>query len=162
MQKLTNAVSEALNGKEVEIFSYQESMRKAYDGSLKMRNTILIGSVFALMIAIIGLIGFVRDESNRRSKEMAVRKIHGATVTDVLRIFTWDVLRLSLVLSVVAFICTYFVAHKWLEQFAERIALSPLYFLIGALFVIIIVTIVVVLSSNRIAKMNPVESLKKE
>lgn len=162
MQKLTSAVSEALNGKEVEIFSYQESMRVAYEGSLKMRNTILIGSVFALMIAIIGLIGFVRDESNRRSKEMAVRKINGATASDVLRIFAWDVLRLSLIMSVLACIFTYFVADKWLEQFAEKVTLSPLYFLIGALFVIIIVTIVVVLSSNRIAKMNPVESLKKE
>ena len=162
MQKITSAVLEVLNGKEVHIISWADKMRSAYDDSLKMRNTVLIGSVFALMIAIIGLIGFVRDESNRRSKEMAVRKIHGATVSDVLRIFTWDVLRLSLVLSVVACICTYFVAHKWLEQFAERIGLSPLYFLVGALFVIIIVTIVVVLSSNRIAKMNPVESLKKE
>lgn len=162
MQELTSAVSEALNGKEVEIFSYQESMRVAYEGSLKMRNTILIGSVFALMIAIIGLIGFVRDESNRRSKEMAVRKIHGATASDVLKIFAWDVLRLSLVLSVVACICTYFVAHKWLEQFAERIGLSPLYFLVGAVIVLIIVAIVVAFSSSKIAKMNPVESLKKE
>ncbi|MBQ7532267.1 MAG: FtsX-like permease family protein, partial [Bacteroidales bacterium] len=162
MQKLTSAVSDALNGKDVEIFSWKESMRKAYDGSLKMRNTVLIGSVFALLIAIIGLIGFVRDESNRRSKEMAIRKINGATASDVLRIFAWDVLRLSLIMSVLACIFTYFVADKWLEQFAEKVALSPHYFIIGAIVVIIIVTIVVVLSSNRIARMNPVNALKKE
>lgn len=160
MQKITNAVSNVLNGKEVNIISWADKMRSAYDDSLKMRSTVLIGSIFALLIAIIGLIGFVRDESNRRSKEMAVRKIHGATASDVLKIFAWDVLRLSLILSVVACVFTYFVAHNWLEQFAERIALSPLYFLIGALFVIIIVTIVVVLSSNRVAQMNPVKSLK--
>ena len=160
MQKITSAVSEALHGKEVHIISWADKMRSAYDDSLKMRNTVLIGSVFALMIAIIGLIGFVRDESNRRSKEMAIRKIHGATAADVIKIFAWDVLKLSLVLSVASCIFTYFVAHKWLEQFAERIGLSPLYFLIGALFVLLIVTLVVVLSSNRVAKMNPVKSLK--
>ncbi|MBO7459280.1 MAG: ABC transporter permease [Bacteroidales bacterium] len=160
MQKITSAVLEVLNGKEVHIISWADNMRSAYDDSLKMRNTVLIGSVFALMIAIIGLIGFVRDESNRRSKEMAIRKINGATAADVLKIFAWDVLKLSLVLSVAACIFTYFVAHKWLEQFAERIGLSPLYFLVGALFVILIVTIVVVLSSNRVARMNPVKSLK--
>ena len=160
MQKITSAVSEVLNGKEVHIISWADKMRSAYDDSLKMRNTVLIGSVFALMIAIIGLIGFVRDESNRRIKEMAIRKINGATAADVLKIFAWDVLKLSLVLSVAACIFTYFVAHKWLEQFAERIGLSPLYFLVGALFVILIVTIVVVLSSNRVARMNPVKSLK--
>ena len=160
MQKITSAVLEVLNGKEVHIISWADKMRSAYDDSLKMRNTVLIGSVFALMIAIIGLIGFVRDESNRRSKEMAIRKINGATAADVLKIFAWDVLKLSLVLSVAACIFTYFVAHKWLEQFAERIGLSPLYFLVGALFVILIVTVVVVLTSNRIARMNPVKSLK--
>ena len=160
MQKITSAVSEVLNGKEVHIISWADKMRSAYDDSLKMRNTVLIGSVFALMIAIIGLIGFVRDESNRRIKEMAIRKINGATAADVLKIFAWDVLKLSLVLSVAACIFTYFVAHKWLEQFAERIGLSPLYFLVGALFVILIVTIVVVLSSNRVARMNPVKLLK--
>ena len=160
MQKITSAVSEALHGKEVHIISWADKMRSAYDDSLKMRNTVLIGSVFALMIAIIGLIGFVRDESNRRSKEMAIRKIHGATAADVIKTFAWDVLKLSLVLSVASCIFTYFVAHKWLEQFAERIGLSPLYFLIGALFVLLIVTLVVVLSSNRVARMNPVKSLK--
>ena len=160
MQKITDAVSDVLNGKEVHIISWADKMRSAYDDSLKMRNTVLIGSVFALLIAIIGLIGFVNDESNRRSKEMAIRKINGATAADVLKIFAWDVLKLSLVLSALACIFTYFVADKWLEQFVERIGLSPLYFLVGALFVILIVTIVVVLSSNRVARMNPVKSLK--
>ena len=157
---MTDAVSNVLNGKEVHIISWADKMRSAYDDSLKMRNTVLIGSVFALLIAIIGLIGFVNDESNRRSKEMAIRKINGATAADVLKIFAWDVLKLSFVLSVAACIFTYFVAHKWLEQFAERIGLSPLYFLVGAMSILFIVTVVVVLTSNRIARMNPVKSLK--
>ena len=160
MKKITDAVSDVLNGKEVHIISWADKMRSAYDDSLKMRNTVLIGSVFALLIAIIGLIGFVNDESNRRSKEMAIRKINGATAADVLKIFAWDVLKLSLVLSALACVFTYFVADKWLEQFVERIGLSPLYFLIGAMSILFIVTVVVVLTSNRIARMNPVKSLK--
>ncbi len=160
MQKVTEAIATALDGKQVQILSWSDQMRSAYDDSRKMRNTIFIGAIFALMIAILGLVGFIRDESNRRSKEMAIRKINGATARDVLRIFAWDVLKLSLVMAVLAGIGTFFVAHKWLEQFAERVTLSPLYFIIGAVVVLIIVTIVVVLSSNRIARMNPVKSLK--
>jgi len=160
MAKLTAVVSEALDGKDVQLHVYADQMRSAYDGNRKMRNTVLIGSVFALMIAVLGLIGFVRDESNRRSKEMAIRKIHGATAADVLRLFAWDVLKLSLVMAVLGCVVAYFVAHKWLEQFAERIGLSPLYFLIGALVILFIVTVVVVLSSNRVARMNPIKSLK--
>ena len=160
MQKLREGIAEALDGRQLEIFSWADQMIADYDDSLKMRNTIFIGAVFALLIAVLGLIGFVRDESNRRSKEVAIRKINGATVADILRMFTWDVLRLSLVMAALACVATFFVAHKWLEQFAERIGLSPLYFIIGAVAVLLVVTIVVVLSSNRIARMNPVKSLK--
>jgi putative ABC transport system permease protein len=74
--------------------------------------------------------------------------------------FTWDVLRLSLAMAVLACVATFFVAHKWLEQFSERIGLSPLYFIIGMVVVLLIVTAVVVMSSNRVARMNPVKSLK--
>ena len=160
MAKMTAVVSEALDGKDVQLNVYADKMSSAYDGNRKMRNTVLIGSVFALMIAVLGLIGFVRDESNRRSKEMAIRKIHGATAGDVLRLFAWDVLKLSLVMAVLGCVVAYFVAHKWLEQFAERIGLSPTYFIIGAVAVLLVVTVVVVLSSNRVARMNPVKSLK--
>ena len=160
MQKVNEAIATALDGKQMQILSWSDQMRSAYDDSRKMRNTIFIGAIFALMIAVLGLVGFVRDESNRRSKEMAIRKINGATARDVLRIFAWDVLKLSLVMAVLASIGAFFVAHRWLEQFAERIGLSPLYFIAGAVAVLLIVTVVVVLCSNRIARMNPVKSLK--
>ncbi|MBQ6729208.1 MAG: FtsX-like permease family protein [Bacteroidales bacterium] len=160
MQKVSEAIATALDGKQMQILSWSDQMRSAYDDSRKMRNTIFIGAIFALMIAVLGLVGFVRDESNRRSKEMAIRKINGATARDVLRIFAWDVLKLSLVMAVLASIGAFFVAHRWLEQFAERIGLSPLYFIIGAVTVLLIVTAVVVVSSNRVARMNPVKSLK--
>ena len=114
------------------------------------------------MIAMLGLIGFIRDESSRRSKEMAIRKINGAIERDVLNIFAWGVLKLSLIMSILACVFAYFVADKWLEQFAERISLSPLYFIFGATVVLLIVAIVVVMSSIRIARMNPAEALKKE
>ena len=160
MQKLREGIAEALDGRQLEIFSWADQMIADYDDSLKMRNTIFIGAVFALLIAVLGLIGFIRDESNRRSKEVAIRKINGATVADILRMFTWDVLRLSLAMAVLACVATFFVAHKWLEQFSERIGLSPLYFIIGMVVVLLIVTAVVVMSSNRVARMNPVKSLK--
>lgn len=159
-ERIATVISSALDGKVVDLNVYADKMRSAYDGSRKMRNTVFIGSIFALLIAVLGLIGFVRDESNRRSKEMAIRKINGATEATVLRLFAWDVLKLSFAMAALAVIASYFVAHKWLEQFAERITLSPLYFLVGASVVLTIVTVVVILCSNRIARMNPVKSLR--
>jgi putative ABC transport system permease protein len=156
------ALEQTLEGRDIEIVSYEEAMRAAYDDSKKMRNTMALGAVFSLLIALLGLIGFIKDESLRRSKEMAVRKINGATTRDILSVFAKDIMILSAVMAVIACIAAYFVANKWLEQFAEKVSLNPLYFLGGAILVLLIVLGVVVLNCLRIARANPVESLKNE
>ncbi|MBP5567304.1 MAG: FtsX-like permease family protein, partial [Bacteroidales bacterium] len=139
-----------------------EQMRAAYTDSRKMSNTMALGAVFSMLIALLGLIGFIRDESLRRSKEMAVRKINGATNRDILGTFAQNIMVLSVVMAVIACIGAFFVAHKWQEQFAEKVSLNPLYFICGALLVLAIVLGVVVLNCLRIARANPVESLKNE
>jgi len=162
LEKVRGALNEALPDKEINIVSYAEEMRAAYADSKKMRNTMALGAVFSLLIALLGLIGFIRDESLRRSKEMAVRKINGATTSDILSVFAKDIMKLSAVMAFIACIAAYFVAHKWLEQFAEKVSLNPLYFIGGAVLVLLIVLGVVVLNCLRIARANPVESLKNE
>ena len=162
LPKVRQALEQALEGREINILSYEEQMRAAYADSKKMRNTMAISAVFSLLIALLGLIGFIRDESLRRSKEMAVRKINGATTRDILSVFAVDILKLSGVMAVIACIGAFFVARKWLEQFAEKVSLSPLYFIGGALLVLFIVLGVVVLNCLKIARANPVESLKNE
>ena len=162
LEKVRGALNEALPDKEINIVSYAEEMRAAYADSKKMRNTMALGAVFSLLIALLGLIGFIKDESLRRSKEMAVRKINGATTRDILSVFAKDIMKLSAVMAVIACVAAYFVAHKWLEQFAEKVSLNPLYFIGGAALVLLIVLGVVVLNCLRIAQANPVESLKNE
>ncbi len=156
------ALESALEGREINIFSYEEQMRALYDDSKKMRDTMALGSVFSLLIALLGLIGFIKDESLRRSKEMAVRKINGATTQDILGIFAMDIMKLSAVMAVIACVGAFFVAHKWLEQFAEKVSLTPILFIGGAVLVLLIVLGVVVLNCLRIASANPVDSLKNE
>ncbi len=156
------ALEKALEGREINIFSYEEQMRALYDDSKKMRDTMALGSVFSLLIALMGLIGFIKDESLRRSKEMAVRKINGATTQDILGIFAMDIMKLSAVMAVLSCVGAFFVAHKWLEQFAEKVSLNPIIFIGGAVLVLLIVLGVVVLNCLRIARANPVESLKNE
>ncbi|MBR1488700.1 MAG: ABC transporter permease [Bacteroidales bacterium] len=162
LDNVRNALEQALEGREIDIISYEEQMRAAYDDSRKMRNTLALGSVFSLLIALLGLLGFIQDESLRRSKEMAVRKINGATTRDILGVFAKDIIKLSAVMAVIACIGVFFAARRWLEQFAEKVSLNPLYFIGGAVLVLAIVLGVVVLNCLRIARANPVESLKNE
>ena len=144
----------------VEVTPYTELVKKEYTYLYQMRRTFIIGALFALAIALFGLIGFVRDEANRRSKEVAIRKVNGAVAGEIIRMFVMDVLKLAVIAALIGVAIAYFLADKWLELFAMRIGLSPLYFVIGAVAVLLIVTAVVVMSSNRVARMNPVKSLK--
>lgn len=162
LDKARAALDKALEGKEIEIISYEEQMRAAYADSLKMRNTLVLGVILSLLIALLGLVGFTRDESMRRSKEIAVRKINGATTEEVLGLFAWDIMKLSLVMAVVADAAAWFVARKWLEQFAAKVPLSPLFFIVGSLLVLATVLAVVVLNCLGIARENPVNSLRSE
>ena len=162
-EKILEAIKEfASDGEEMEVKSYAEEVRAQYADNRKMRNTILVGALFALLISLIGLIGYVSDEANRRSKEIAIRKVHGAVSGEIVGMFVGEVLKLSLVAAVVGAVGAFFVARKWIEQFAFRINLSPWYFVGAAVIVLVIVAIVIGVSSWRIARMNPVKSLKDE
>ncbi|MBQ2579469.1 MAG: FtsX-like permease family protein, partial [Lachnospiraceae bacterium] len=88
--------------------------------------------------------------------------INGATTHDILSIFAWDIQKLSIVMALIGMVAAYYMASKWLEQFAEKVSLNPLYFIGGAVLVLAIVLGVVVLNCLRIARANPVESLKNE
>ena len=162
-EKLQAAIEEfAQEGEELEVKSYAAEVRAQYADNRKMRNTILVGALFALLISLIGLIGYVSDEANRRSKEIAIRKVHGAVSGEIVRMFVGEVLKLSLVAAVIGAVGAFFVARKWIEQFAFRINLSPWYFIGAAIIVLLLVGLVIGLSSWRIARANPIKSLQNE
>lgn len=156
------SIAEVLENDDINITSFTDAVQSAYADSQKMRNTIFVGALFSLIIAMLGLVGFIRDESLRRSKEVAVRKINGATTRDILIAFASDIMKLALAMTIVACVAAYFTADKWLEQFAEKVWLNPLYFVVGSSIVLLIVVIVLIINCLKIARQNPVEALKNE
>lgn len=162
MARLDEVFKEMVPSREISVTAYSDTLREAYSGELKMRNTVIAGCVVCVLVALFGLIGYVRDETDRRGKEMAIRKINGAKTRDILRLFVSETLKLSLAAVIVADAGAYFIAKAWLRNFSERIAISPWYFIAGNLVVIALVIGTVVLNCLRISRGNPVESLKNE
>lgn len=162
MDKADAVLKEAFPEREIVFTAYRDAMREAYSDERKMRNTVMSGCVICILIALFGLVGYVRDESERRSKEMAVRKINGASVRDILGLFVGEILKLGIVAVLLADVGAFFAAGVWLENFAERISLSPWIFIVADVIVLAIVTVTVVLNCLRISRSNPVESLKNE
>lgn len=162
LAKADAVLREAFPEREIVFTAYKDAMRDVYSDERKMRNTVLSGCVICILIALFGLVGYVRDETERRSKEVAVRKINGATTSDILRLFVREIGRLGIAATLIADAGAFFAAGVWLENFAEKISLSPLIFIAADVIIIAIVAATVVMNSLRISHSNPVNSLKNE
>lgn len=162
MERVKLKLRELLPDKELQPMLYSSEMINLYSGSRKFRDQVMIGGIITLIITLIGLIGYTNEEINHRRKELAIRKVNGATVREILRIFLSDILRISLPAVVLGCGISYVVAKYWQRQFAEKIPLSPLLFIAGALCVCLIVVACVVYRTWKVANENPVKSLKSE
>lgn len=147
---------------DISIVPYNQMVTELYTDAHRFRTTVMIGGLVALMIALIGLTGYLAGEIARRQKEIAIRKVNGAKITDVLKLFHTDILRVALPAVMIGAIGAWYVARLWLEQFSEKTTLSPIILVGGALAVIIVILSVVCLGCYRVASSNPVNYLKTE
>ena len=162
MRKVEKTIKEVAPDSDAEVKSYSETLVNMYDSTKQMKRTYELGSLFALLIAVIGLISYVRDENFRRSAEIAVRKVNGAQSSEIVSMLVMDILKVAVFAVIIGDAGAWLVAHYWLEQFALKITLSPLFFIAADIIVLAIIVSVIVIGSLRIAHTNPVESLKNE
>ena len=162
MRKVEKTIKEVAPDSDAEVKSYSETLVNMYDSTKQMKRTYELGSLFALLIAIIGLISYVRDENYRRSAEIAVRKVNGAQSSEIVSMLVTDILKVAVFAVIIGDAGAWLVAHYWLQQFPVKIALTPLFFLVADLLVLAVIVTVIVLGSLKIACTNPVESLKND
>lgn len=91
-----------------------------YKDVYRFRNSVWITSGFILLIVIMGVIGYVNDETQRRSKEIAIRKVNGAEATGILRLLIRDILNVSIPSVCIGTLIAYSTGRVWLEQFPNR------------------------------------------
>ena len=142
--------------------SMDSMIESMYQDVYRFRNSVWITSCFILLIVIMGLIGYVNDETQRRSKEIAIRKVNGAEASHVLRLLIRDILYVAASSILIGIVTAYFVGKAWLEQFAEQIDMNPLLFVGTAFLVLLLIVVCVVLRAWNIANENPVDSIKAE
>lgn len=162
LQKAESVLSAIAPDKDIQLYSYADEFLTDYDDTRKFRDAVLIGGVVTLAIVFIGLVGYTMDEVNRRSKEMAIRKINGASIKDIMRLFLGDVLRMALPAVVIGCLVAYIVLREWLQQYAEKVALGWYYFAAGGAAVLLVVLGVAAYNVYDAATENPVRSLKSE
>ncbi len=124
----------------------------------------LSGALTAIGIAIacLGLLGMMSFSARRRRKEMAIRKVVGASLLQIAGRLNREFIWLLLAANLLAWPLAYFALDGWLQGFASRAAISPLVFAAAALSAMLLALLTVSLQTLKAARANPVESLRYE
>ena len=141
---------------------YREVIRAQYENELHFRNTVFVGVIVTLLISLIGLVGYTNNEIQRRSKEIAIRKVNGATASSIVRLIARDLQWITLAALVAGFAGAYLIGSNWLLRFATKTPLNIGLFAGCGLTVCAIIAVTVILKTRRTACENPVKSIKKE
>ena len=116
----------------------------------------------AIFIACLGLFGLAAFSTQRRTREIGLRKVFGARTRDIVGLLLWQFSIPVLVANVIAWPAAYFYLRHWLESYAYRIALSPLYFVAAGGAALIIAWATVIVHAAHVARANPINALRYE
>jgi len=139
-----------------------ERVARYYQLDQRIQQVIQTFTVIAIFIACLGLYGLVSFMAARKTREVGVRKVLGASVESILWLFGKEFVRLLLLAFVIAAPLAWWVMNKWLESFVYRISPGPGIFGLAMLITLVIACLTVGYSAVKAAVMNPVKSLRSE
>lgn len=160
--KLQQAAADAYPDKTVDVYSMQQQAEQMYDPVRVLRNAMIVAAIAMFLVMLMGLLGYTADEVQRRSKEIAIRKVNGAEVSGILELLGRDIVVVALPAIVIGLLASAYVNSLWMDAFYTKVPVGwPMYVLAGLLLLLIIVACVIG-RSLKIAYENPVVSLKNE
>ena len=145
-----------------EYFFYDSYYDQLYRKEARFGQIILIFSCVAIMIACLGIFGLAAFLSEKRTKEIGIRKVSGARVSEVMILLNRDFVKWVAIAFVIATPIAYYAMNKWLENFAYKTELSWWIFALSGALALGIALITVSYQSYKAAVRNPIESLRYE
>ena len=145
-----------------EVRFFDEILQQLYEQELRLSSLILIFSLIAILISIVGVFGLVVFDSECRRKEIGIRKVHGASTMGIILMFNKAYIKILLICFVIAVPIAWIAVSRWLENFAYR---TPMYwwvFVLAFLAVAVVTALTVTIQNWRVANEDPVKSIKPE
>ena len=139
-----------------------DTLQKLYKSEMQLRKASQVATILAIVIVILGVLGMVSQSTARRTKELGIRKVLGASILSILLLFVKEFLYVLGISALISFPLIILSMNKWLQNYAYRIELNWVTFAwIGLLFAGVIATLVC-LQTYKSAMMNPVKSIGSE
>jgi len=139
-----------------------ESFDAQYRSEKRFGSIFSVFAALSIFIACLGLFGLSAFMAEKRTKEIGVRKVLGASVPGVVALLSKDFVKLTLIASVLAFPVAWYLMNKWLQDFAYRITINWWIFIFAACSSLFIALIAVSFNAIKAAITNPVKSLRTE
>jgi len=154
--------SEVAPERPFEYFFLDEAFADLYQRETRMSSLLTYFTLLALFVACLGMFALAAFVSERRTKEIGIRKVLGATTTNIASLLSRDFLKLVLVAAVIAFPIAWWVMSRWLESFAYRVEMKWWMFALAGVGAFLIALLTVSWQAIRSALANPVDSLRSE
>lgn len=162
IKKAQKVLEDVMPDRNVTVTAYYMDMIDLYKDSRTFRDSVMIRGIVTLIIALIGLLGYTSDETNRRGREIAIRKVNGATAWSILKMISKDISYIAIPAIVIGMTVAYYSGTGWLEKFTEKAPIGFFIFLAGAMMVYVLIIACVLYRAWAVSNSNPVDSLKSE
>lgn len=140
----------------------KERNEQSYATEARWKQIILFSAILTIFISCIGLFGLSVLSAEKRTKEIGIRKVQGASVSSIVSILSTDFLKLVCISLTIAVPLAWVAANKWLQNYPYRITLSWWLFALAALLVMLVALLTISFQSIKAAVSNPVKSLRTE
>ena len=159
---LENLYKKTFIGNPFEYFFADENYNKQYKSEIQYGTIFTVASSLAIFIACLGLFGLAMFSVEQKTKEIGIRKILGASVTNITTLLSKDFLKLVGIAFIIAVPLAWFGMNKWLQDFAYRIEIQWWIFALAGFLAMSIALLTIGYQAVKIALTNPVKSLRTE
>jgi putative ABC transport system permease protein len=139
-----------------------ENVNRQYKRETQLMEIFTIGAIIAIALSCMGLLAMVILIVSRRTREIGIRKVLGASIPSLVSMFSLDFIVLVMIATIIATPLAWYTMHRWLESFAYRIEIGWTIFLYAGLMAAMVAMITVGMQSMRAAMANPVKNLRSE
>ena len=159
---LEDVWSDVSNGMPFDYRFLDDRIAGQYAAEFRWRSIVQYSSVFTFLVACLGLFGLTSLAVAKRTREVGIRKVLGASIAGIVTMFSTDFAKLVLIANLIAWPIAYIVMNHWLSDFAYRTNLGITTFLLTGIIALVIAIFTVSIQAIKAAITNPVDSLRYE